>query len=46
MLMVRTDHEGLKWISNLAGPTGMLVRWKLLHFQFEFGVVHIAATKN
>ena len=35
---LRTDHEPLRWILNIAEPSGRLARWRLRLAEFDFEV--------
>lgn len=37
---VRTDHDALKWIQDLADVTWRLTRWSLRLMKFDFDVIH------
>lgn len=37
---IRTDHDSLEWILNLADSSGRLARWRRRLSEFDFEVVH------
>ena len=43
---IRTDHDALRWILNMADATGKLARWRLRLAEYEFDVVHRAGVKH
>lgn len=43
---IRTDHDALRWILNMADATGKLARWRLRLSKYEFDVVHRAGIKH
>ena len=43
---VRTDHDSLKWVLNLADAKGRLARWRLRLSEFDFDVEHRAGVKH
>lgn len=44
--IIRTDRDTLKWISDLADVTGVLVIWRPRLSEIDFDIVHQAGTKN
>ena len=38
--LIRTDHDALKWMMNLTGASGRLLRWRLRLLEFDFIVTH------
>jgi hypothetical protein len=36
--VIRTDHNSLRWVLNLADAQGWLARWRLLLLEFDFEV--------
>jgi RNase H-like domain found in reverse transcriptase len=36
--VVRTDHNSLRWVLNLADAQGRLARWRLRLLEFDFEV--------
>lgn len=43
---MRTDHDALRWITNMTEATGKLVRWHLRLSEFDFEVVHWGGVKH
>ena len=43
---VRTDHDSLRWVLNLADAKGRLARWRLRLSEFDFDVEHRAGIKH
>ena len=43
---VRTDHDSLRWVLNLADAKGRLARWRLRLSEYDFVVEHRAGIKH
>lgn len=39
---IRTDHDLLRWISNVEDAIGRLAGWRLRLYEFDFDIAHCA----
>ena len=44
--VIRTDHDSLRWLLNIADVSGRLARWRLRLSEFDFEVVHRPGVKH
>lgn len=45
-LVIRTEHDDLRWILNKAYETVKLARWRFILTELSFDVLHRAGVKN
>ena len=46
VVLVRTDHEALKWLFNFKEPEGQVARWQEQLSAFNFKIEHRAGLKH
>ncbi len=39
-ILVRTDHQSLKWLTSFKEPTGQITRWLEVLAQFDMKITH------
>jgi hypothetical protein len=44
--IIRTDHHYLRWVLNLSDAQGLLARWRLRLFEFDYEVQYHPGALN